>query len=274
MQNDRIKYIALDMDGTILDKNYVLSPAVRETLAECRRLGKKIIISTGRVFASANKHMAALGGADGFVCSNGADVYDGEGRIIAQTHMSDALSRRFVAISRAYDSHFHAFIGDNWYYEQERPYTQFYIRRSGLEGNRVDFDNFGKLEFTKCMFLDDHEKLESIKASLETEMRGTAQFVYSAPFMLEIVMNGVSKSAGLGACVAHWGGRLEEVIAFGDAENDEDMILAAGLGVAMGNANDALKAKADAVALSVDEDGVAVFLKEFFGFRVPRNERA
>jgi hypothetical protein len=266
MKNDRIKFIALDMDGTILDKNYVLSPAVRDSLVECRKLGKKIIISTGRVFASANKHMAALGGADGFVCSNGADVYDGGGQVIAQTHMSDGLSRRFVAISRAYDSHFHAFIGDDWYYEREKPYTQFYMRRSGLEGNRVNFDNFGKLGFTKCMFLDDHERLETIKSTLETEMPGLAQFVYSAPFMLEIVMNGVSKSAGLSTCVAHWGGKLEEVIAFGDAENDEDMILAAGVGVAMGNANDNLKAKADAVALSVDEDGVAVFLKEFFGF--------
>lgn len=265
MRNDRIKFIALDMDGTILDKNYVLSPEVRDTLMRCRRLGKKIVISTGRVYASANKHVATLGGADGFVCSNGADVYDGEGQVIAQTHMSDALSRRFVAVARAHDSHFHAFIGDDWYYEREKPYTQFYIRRSGLKGNQVNFDNFGTLNFTKCMFLDDHEKLEAIKSSLETELKGTAQFVYSAPFMLEIVTKGVSKSAGLGAYVSHWGGTLEEVIAFGDAENDEDMILAAGVGVAMGNASAELKAKADAVALSVDEDGVAVFLKDFFG---------
>ena len=94
MQNDRIKFIALDMDGTILDKNYVLSPAVRDTLMpNAARLGKKIIISTGRVFASANKHMAALGGADGFVCSNGADVYDGGG----QDNRSDPYERCLVA---------------------------------------------------------------------------------------------------------------------------------------------------------------------------------
>ena len=55
------------------------------------------------------------------------------------------------------------------------------------------------------------------------------------------------------------------MIAFGDAENDEDMLLAAGVGVAMGNASDEVKAKADAVAPSVDDDGVAVFLREFFG---------
>ena len=239
-------------------------PVVRDVLVACRKLGKKVIISTGRVFASANKHTAALGGADGFVCSNGADVYDGEGLIIAQTHMDEELSRRFVALSRKFDSHFHAFIGDNWYYEHEKAYTQFYMRRSGLEGNRVNFDNFGKLGFTKCMFLDDHEKLESIAAVLEKEIKGRAHVMYSAPFMLEAVVNGVNKASGLKSCVGHWGGSLDEVIAFGDAENDEDMLLAAGFGVAMGNASGELKAKVGAVAPSVDEDGVAVYLKGFF----------
>ena len=264
MKNDRFKYIALDMDGTILDRNFILSPIVRDTLIACRKLGKKVIIATGRVYASTKGHITSLEGADGFVCSNGADIYDGSGSIIAQTHMDDGLSRRLVAISRDFDSHFHAFIGDNWYYEREKTYTSLYIKRSGFEGEKVNFDNFGKLAFTKCIFLDDHEKLEAIKAVLDEELSQRAQIMYSAPFMLEVVVNGVNKSSGLRTCVGHWSGTLDEVIAFGDAENDEDMLLAAGHGVAMGNAHDELKAKVDAVAPSVDEDGVAVYLKEFF----------
>ncbi|MFA6366101.1 MAG: HAD hydrolase family protein, partial [Candidatus Hydrogenedentales bacterium] len=62
MKNEKIGYIALDMDGTILDRNYVLSAAVRDTLIACRTIGKRVIISTGRVFASSNKHISALGG--------------------------------------------------------------------------------------------------------------------------------------------------------------------------------------------------------------------
>ena len=265
MNKDEIRYIALDMDGTILDKNYVLSREVVATLDQCRALGKKIVISTGRVYASAIKHTAALSGVDGFVCSNGADVYDGTGQVIAQTHMDEALSRRLVGIARGYDTHFHAFMGDSWYYEREKAYTQFYIRRSGLQGNHVDFDNFNRLGFTKCMFLDDHERLEPIRIALEEELKGIAQLMYSAPFMLEIVVNGVNKSSGLLSFVNHWGGSLGEVIAFGDAGNDEDMLLTAGIGVAMGNAPDELKEKVDFTAPSVDDDGVAVFLKSFFG---------
>ena len=256
MKNGQFKYIAIDMDGTILDRNYALSPAVRDCLAACRKAGRKVIISTGRVLASARKHTSALGGVDGFVCSNGADVYDGEGVIIRQTHMEDSLSRRLVGISRSFDSHFHAFIGDDWYYEREKSYTSFYMRRSGLEGNHVDFDNYGKLAFTKGIFLDDHEKLERIRSVLEREISGEAQFMYSAPFMLEVVVNGVNKSSGLKSCVDHWGGSLEETIAFGDAGNDEDMLLAAGMGVAMGNALPEVKAAADRIAPSHDENGL------------------
>ena len=264
MKNGNYRYIALDMDGTILDRNFVLSPLVRDTLSACRKLGKKVIISTGRVYVSTKKHIASLDGADGFVCSNGADVYDETGSVIRQTHMDDELSRRLVDISRSHDSHFHAFIGDTWYYEREKAYTPLYIKRSGFEGGKVNFDNFGKLAFTKCMFMDDHEKLETLKVQLDKELGERAQIMYSAPYMLEIVVNGMNKSSGLRACVGHWGGSLDEVIAFGDAENDEDMLLAVGHGVAMGNAHDELKAKVDAVALSVDDDGVAIYLKDFF----------
>lgn len=265
MKNDHIKYIALDMDGTILDKNYVLSPAVTEALRHFRKRGKKIVISTGRVLASAMKHTTLLGGVDGFVCSNGADVYDGEGRVIAQTHIGEPLSRRLVEFARAQDVHFHAFIGDAWFYERDRPYTQFYERRSGLPGNKVNFDNFGKLTLTKGMFLDEHERLEPIKSDLESTMKDEVQAMYSAPFMLEVVARNVSKASGLRACIEHWGGKMDEAIAFGDAGNDEDMLLAAGIGVAMGNASDELKKKVNFVAPSVDEDGVAVFLHGFFG---------
>ncbi len=61
-----------------------------------------------------------------------------------------------------------------------------------------------------------------------------------------------------------FGGNLNQVIAFGDAENDEEMLLASGMGGAMGNASEELKAKAAAIAPSVDEDGVAVFLEQLF----------
>ncbi len=256
--------IALDLDGTILDADYLLSPRVRDTLNTCRKIGKKLIISTGRVLTSAKSQVSALEGVDGFVCSNGADIYQGSGKSIAHFHMDKTLSREIYLLARGFDSHYHAYLGDAWCYERRNAYTDYYVKRAGKEGLKLDFDSYGTLEFTKFMFIDDHEKLELIRKRLVERFGESIQIVYSAPFMLEIVITGVSKAAGLKLCVEYLGASLDQVIAFGDAENDEDMLLAAGMGVAMGNASEDLKAKATAVAPSVDDDGVAVFLKQLF----------
>ncbi|HEY9053696.1 MAG TPA: HAD family hydrolase [Rectinemataceae bacterium] len=264
MGSENIRFIALDMDGTILDDEYRISEAVSRTLGSCKALGKKIIISTGRVRSSAAKHVEGKIQVDGFVCSNGADVYLGGFEPILEKHMDESLSRGLVQLSRRHESHFHAFIGDTWYYETERPYTAFYARRTGLEGIKLDFDSLRVLAFTKVLFIDDHERLLPIESELRSSYGGRVQIMYSSPKMLEVVVQGVSKASGLEACVRALGGSLSETMAFGDAENDEDMILAVGIGVAMGNASPDLKAKADFVAPGVDEDGVAVFLKDYF----------
>lgn len=265
MKHDGISFIALDLDGTILDERYRMSGPVVETLRHYRSKGKKIIISTGRVLSSAKKHTAGILEADAWVCSNGADIYDISGAPISRTHLGDADSRRLVALSRRFDSHFHAFIGDDWYYEREKPYTAIYAKRSGIEGIKADFDDFAELSFTKCIFMDDHERLEALQPLVEGLSASSMRSMYSAPFMLEVVAAGVSKAAGLRACVESMGGSLGNIIAFGDAENDEEMLLESGIGVAMGNAPPELKAKASFVAPSVDEDGVARFLRGFFG---------
>lgn len=265
MKHDDISFIALDLDGTILDEHYKMSRPVIETLRHYRSKGKKIIVSTGRVLSSAKKHIGGLLEADAYVCSNGADIYDSAGTLISRTHLDGTDSRRLVSLSRRFDSHFHAFIGDEWYYERERPYTAIYVRRSGMEGIRTNFDSFAELSFTKCIFMDDHEKLEAVQPLVEGLSTASMRTMYSAPFMLEVVAAGVSKAAGLRTCVEHLGGNLDNIIAFGDAENDEEMLLESGIGVAMGNAPDELKAKVPHVAPSVDDDGVARFLREFFG---------
>lgn len=251
------------MDGTILDKDYTISPAVIDALQRQKLSGRKILLATGRVRASALKHAHKFGGADGYICSNGADVYGADGRRIAQRHIEEPVSRLLVELARQTTSHFHAFIEDDWYYEEEKPYTEFYHRRSGLEGRPTNFDYFSALTFTKFMFLDDHEKLEPIKTKIELDFPSSLQAMYSAPFMLEVVARGVDKAAGLKAFLDFAGASLSEVCAFGDAENDLDMLKAAGIGVAMGNAPEPVKQAVRYHALSVDDDGVAVFLNTF-----------
>jgi len=83
--------------------------------------------------------------------------------------------------------------------------------------------------------------------------------------MLEIIAKGVSKRSGLEECLRYLGGSFEQTIAFGDAENDIEMLKAVKVGVAMGNSHPLIKAEVPFVTASVDEDGVALFLEQLFG---------
>ncbi|MGB4573184.1 MAG: Cof-type HAD-IIB family hydrolase [Rectinemataceae bacterium] len=268
-KKEAYRYIALDLDGTVLDSTYHVSPKVVAALAAARETGRKIVVSTGRVYASALPHARKFGGADGYVCSNGADVFDGSGTRITAHHLDEKVSRSLIALSRRFDSHFHGFIGDAWHYERETPFTFRYEARSGYAGIASDFDSMPVLGFTKCIFMDDPERLRPIETEIAKTFGPSVRAVYSAPFMLEVMAPGISKSQGLAECLVGLGGSLAETIAFGDAENDEDMLLAAGIGVAMGNAPDDMKARVGRTAPSVGEDGVAVWLADFFGFPLP-----
>ena len=256
-------FIALDLDGTVLDASYRVSPAVRSALEKARDRGFRIIVSTGRVYAATRAHAEKLGRVDGYVCSNGADVYDADARRIARHHLGERESRSLLAISRRHQSLLTPYIDDTWYYERTTPYVARYEARTGFAGRTADFDGLPLFRFTKCIFHDEPEALAPIERDIAVELGDAVRAVYSSPFMLEVVAPGISKSRGLAECLALWGGTLERTIAFGDAENDLDMLLAAGMGVAMGNAPEAVRSAVGRVAPSVDKDGVAVWLAEF-----------
>ena len=83
------------------------------------------------------------------------------------------------------------------------------------------------------------------------------------PDFIDVIAQGGGKDQGMDAILAHFGIPLEDTMAFGDGENDLPMLRHAAVGVAMGNAGDAVKAGADYVTASVDEDGVVRALEHF-----------
>ena len=122
----------------------------------------------------------------------------------------------------------------------------------------------------KLLFFEDPEPLGEIERRIVAKFGQRAIFAYSAPFCLEATAVGVTKASGLRLLCEQLGVSMGQVIAFGDQGNDREMIEAAGLGVAMGNAIDELKAVADVVTGTNDEGGIAQLLAQHFdGVRWP-----
>jgi len=264
----RLRFIAMDMDGTILDEGYQLSPRVVQTLNRLQRQGKKLIIATGRIYASAHGFLRDAFEPDGFVCTNGADIYGPQGMRIAVHPIPRQTLPALAAAGRHHANHellFCCYVGDQWIYEYPSAMVDFYEKRSGVRGLRQSFESLAGEDILKFLAIGPHELLLPLREEIVNSADGLIETAFSHETMLEIMASGVSKRRGLEECLRYFDGTLDEAIAFGDAENDLEMLKAVKVGVAMGNSHASIQAEVPFVTESVDEDGVARFLERLFG---------
>lgn len=264
LDSSRLRFIAMDMDGTILDDGYQLSAHVAETLRTLQNKGKKLIIATGRIYASARAFLQGAFEPDGFVCTNGADIHGPNGIHIASHYVPQEGMQALIDTSRRHSALVCGYIGEDWIYERYSDLVAFYEQRSGRKGIQRDFDSLKGENVLKFLAIGSHEELLAIRKEIAEKADGLLELVFSHSTMLEIMASGVSKRRGLEECLAYFNGNMNETIAFGDAENDLEMLKAAAVGVAMGNAHASIQAEAQYVTESVDEDGVARFLERLF----------
>ncbi len=260
-----LRFIAMDMDGTILDEGYQLSPYVANTLKKLQNQGKKLIIATGRVYTAAKITLANSFEPDAFVCTNGADIFGPDGTAIAYHHIPVEALPILTEVGRCHDVLFCCYIGEQWIYDRYSPLVDFYEKRTGMKGVQKDFDSLIGEDLLKFLAIGSNEELLEMREELANLAADLLDTVFSHETMLEIVARGVSKRQGLEECLRYLGGSLEETIAFGDAENDLEMLKAVKVGVAMGNAHTSIQTSVPYVTASVDDDGVARFLEELFG---------
>ena len=256
----RPQLVALDVDGTLVDGSNEMSPAVHEVVLAIRDAGIPIVISTGRAIPGVLDTVSKLGFTDGYaVASNGAVVftYDPVDIIHAVTFdASDAVRRVMEQVPDAIVA-------------VEEVGTGFRVNRP-----------FPEEEFSGQFVIDDVEQLIAepvtrvvIRSTEHTPaeftaivhdlgLTGTNYFIgFSA--WLDLAPEGVSKASGLDVVCERLGIAAADVLAVGDGNNDVEMLQWAGRGVAMGHAPDTLKAAADAVTGSIDEDGLVEELKNY-----------
>ena len=126
-----------------------------------------------------------------------------------------------------------------------------------------DFSEEVTFPVTKCLMVADGWVLEEILPKMQKEFGDVLNIFRSEPFFMELTPPGIDKATSLERLLELTGLKREELIACGDGFNDVSMIKYAGLGVAMSNAQDAVKEVADEITLSNDEDGVALIVEKY-----------
>ena len=287
-----IKALVFDLDGTLLTPVTALSERTTRAVRACLRRGLRVIIATGRAIEAAERFRTALGAEGPMIYFNGAVVADmPEARILSTTLLDKEVAAFGVELSRETGVYYQVFFpaekppkginpGGKFLDESKEsrisamserkgPEWDMYFNHTGIQAEIGDLkaalSRPGLEGCIKSMFLAEPEVQAALRPRLEERFGASVYIVQTYRTFLEIMDAKVSKGQGLKVIMEHLSLKGEEVIAFGDEENDLPMFTAAGFSVAPSNAKDKVKAAADLVIGSNAEDGVAAFLEEFFG---------
>jgi hypothetical protein len=239
------KLIALDLDGTLLYKGEV-SAENAKWIEAALEAGKKVVLSTGRPIHDVRSLARRLKLNMPLVINNGSEVWLSPDELHVRHELDPELVARLFRVIEKYGGEV-----DFW---------------AHTTGGKIDAQNVPDplhsvkwLQFAVRSANPDHLR------EIREEVAGWNRLEISNSHVTNIEFNplGVSKASGLKEVCRWLGISLSEAIAVGDSLNDIPMIRAAGLGVAMGNAQEPVKRAADAVAPPCGEDGVAWVIKEY-----------
>jgi Cof subfamily protein (haloacid dehalogenase superfamily) len=262
----RPKLVAFDLDGTLLSRERLISPRNKAAVAGLVASGVAVVICTGRPPRTARVFAEQLELVDLAIVYNGGVVYNfAEDRALARFDFSAEVAREVVKRLRA--EHPGVMCGlesaYGWFVDSER----YEVVRQGTVPYETEPDGVGDIlefmqnEVTKLLFWHPTTPIETLARSLSGL---PVHPTWSVPGLLEVVGPDVNKRAALERVAAEMGLGAEDVAAFGDQHNDREMLLWAGFGVAMGNADRSVQKLADWVAGHADDDGVAEVVERWF----------
>ena len=264
---NQYRLIALDMDGTLLRRDKTISPRTQAVLQELQRRNYAIVIETGRCPSGVLRYADSIGidlNHTYAVCYNGAAVCIlGQGKELSAVTAPGSAIKEIAALAHRCGAKLHAYSQDRaLLVEDHNVYSQKEIDHSLSPFVEVDFATIPDDEpIYKAIAVGEADKLDKMRASLPPHIGEQFAVMRTDSYFLEFVAGSSTKGSGLMHLCALLHIDPQATIAIGDAENDEQMIKLAGLGVAMGNATTQLKEMAQVVTTSCDEDGVAVFLE-------------
>lgn len=282
MRTDNLKYklLVTDMDYTLLNKEKKVSDRNREAVRKAIEKGIHIVLATGRIYTSARVYARLLGVSTPIIASNGAIIReaaynnpeDTEKTIYKNTLKPETVNE-MIRLSRKYGLFCHFFTEDTIYAEKlvnvSLRYTEWnkYLGSDDQVKIKIvdDIENAlkeSRTEVLKAVVVDnDSEKLQALRNDIEET--GKVSVSQSMKDNIEVMNKGVTKGNAVKMLAKMYGIGREEIIAIGDNENDISMIEYAGLGIAMGNAEESLKKAANHITGDYQEDGVAEAIERF-----------
>ena len=265
------RLLAVDMDGTVLNREKQITSATRQAIEKALAAGKDVVFATGRCPSEMREYLNQFPQMRYAMSLSGALIFDlRAGVTLSETNLSPALVEQILAAAEGLDVMAVLYAGNEVYLERCRRgnlahfwcdcYTALYEVCGNWVERSTDVLSFGesirKINFF-CHTAEDYQALQGRMAHLPVSLaQGSIN-------NCEVSPRGVDKGVGLEMLCRAAGISTQEAIAVGDSGNDMAMLRAAGLAVAMENATEEVRALADVIVADCDRDGVAEAIEKF-----------
>jgi Cof subfamily protein (haloacid dehalogenase superfamily) len=247
----------------------MLRPRTRAALIAARDAGVHVIVATGRMYRSVAPYIGEAGLATPVVCYQGAAVAEpSTGRFLLHEPVPLELGREAIAALEDEGFPVNCYVDDELYVSRATPESDSYASSQQIPVHEVG-DLLGWLEEppTKLVAIGEPKALDGLERRMKGRFDGRLYVAKSLPYFLELASPTVTKASGLAFVAEHLGFEAAETIAFGDGENDVELLEWAGYAVAVANAHERVLAVADLVCPPVQEEGVAQVIERFLTLR-------
>jgi len=261
-----LKLIAMDLDGTLNNDRKMIDPPTREALLDAQRRGIRLLLASARPLHGLFRErdlleMRSFGGL--LMAYNGGLITDASGNILSADRMDREQARQILRMLESFPVTPILDDGERFYVTNPDGYmVQTECRTNDMPLTLMS-DLAGGLSFApfKILMSVDPSVIGEIQNRIAPLLPAGLTIVRTAPFYMEVIPAHINKGVGLLKACEAIGIDPSETVAFGDSENDIEMLRIAGIGIAMANADQKVKNAADRVTLSNNDNGIAAALR-------------
>ena len=259
-----IKLVAIDMDGTLLNSKKEL---LEETKQYFKDFHKKetdtlLVLCTGRPESGIRPYLKDLGYLEEnhyIISQNGANIYESRtGKRVMDAFLDSAAIQKWIELGKKHGISVMGAGVDYYYCFDQEPteWMEFDVKLVSGKLKRIPTKESLNTDFYKILLMGDEEQLNEFETFIPEEWRDEFYVVRSQKYLVEVLTKGVNKAFGLEKLAQKLNIEPSEIAAVGDAANDIEMLEYAGLAIAMGNASEEVKAIADIVTDTNENNGV------------------
>ena len=259
-----IKLIAIDMDGTLLNRKKELLDETKQYFKNFHNKNTEtlLVLCTGRPETGIRPYLKDLGYLEEnhyIISQNGANIYESQtGKRVMDEFVDSAAIQKWIELGKKHGISVMGAGVDYYYSFDEDPteWMEFDVKLVSGKLKRIPTKESLNTDFYKILLMGDEEQLNEFETFIPQEWRDEFYVVRSQKYLVEVLTKGVNKAFGLEKLAQKLNIQPSEIVAIGDAANDIEMLEYAGLAIAMGNASEEVKAIADIVTDTNENNGV------------------